>query len=108
MSPIAASSSKNIVASGASGQAQGSKSPASASDQGFNALLQSGMVQPPQPTQAPPDPPKAVVNRSANHQGNSNVSASTSATSQAGAAETSNQPAAQASNETAPSAITGI
>ena len=107
MSPIAASSSKNIVASGASGQAQGSKSPASASDQGFNALLQSGMVQPPQPIQAPPDPPKAVVGRSANHQGNSNVSAATSAASQAGAAETSNQPPAQVSNETVPALSPG-
>ena len=100
MSPIAASSSRNIVASGATGQAQGSKSPASASDQGFNALLQSGMVQPPQPIQAPPDPPKAVVNQPANHQSESSVNAATAANSQASAAETSNQPPTQTSNET--------
>ncbi len=91
MSPIAASSSRNTVSSGASAQAQGTKSSTSPTDQGFNALLQSGMLQPPQPAPAPSDPPKAVIGGSNNPHLEPGVSSVGPALSQTSSSEGVNQ-----------------
>ncbi len=87
MSPIAASSSRSTVSSGASAQAQGTKSSTSPTDQGFNALLQSGMLQPPQPTPTPSEPPKAVIAGSNNPQAEPGVGSIAPAASQTSSSE---------------------